>query len=103
MRGGFGPASEPVRGKCTAYSSLRWALQKSSVRPITASSASVLSSFNCSLGTRFGFGSFAKTGMSEIGSDVTIPCRALASLNPSFNSRRMPGPNEMLYPEMMPS
>ena len=44
-----------------------------------------------------GFGVFVRTiGLSDIGSDVTIPCRNLASLKLSFKERRMPGPNEML-------
>ena len=41
-------------------------------------------------------GAFTGSGSSGIGSDVTIPCRALASLKSWFRFRRMPGPKEML-------
>ena len=39
---------------------------------------------------------FGGKGVADIGSDVTIPCRALASLKSWLRFRRMPGPKEML-------
>ena len=46
--------------------------------------ASSFSSFDGGFGTGLGFGAFGGSGSSDIGSDVTIPCRALASLKLSF-------------------
>ena len=46
-------------------------------------------------GAGLAFGAFTGGGSSDIGSDVTMPWRSLASLKLSLSERRMPGPNEM--------
>ena len=79
----------------TAYSSFRCSLQNWSIRPTMACKTSAVSSFRCGFGAGLAFGGFEATAASDIGSDVTIPCRALASLKLSLRDRRMPGPNEM--------
>jgi hypothetical protein len=56
---------------------------------------SSFSSFDGGFGTGLAFGAFTGSGSSDIGSDVTMPCRALASLKLSLSERRMPGPKEM--------
>src|SRR5712691_9407145 len=80
----------------TAYSSFRCSLQNWSINPMMTHRASSFSSLDGGFGTALAFGTFGGNSSSDIGSDVTIPCRALASLKLSFNERRMPGPKEML-------
>ena len=56
----------------------------------------VLAGLDGGFGTGLALGAFTGSGSSDIGSDVTIPCRALASLKSWLRLRRMPGPKEML-------
>jgi hypothetical protein len=57
--------------------------------------ASFFTSLDGGFGIGLALGAFGGNGSSDIGSVVTIPCRAFASLKLSFNERRMPGPKEM--------
>ena len=55
-----------------------------------------LSYFVGGFGTRLSFFAFSGGDAAVNGSDVTIPCSALASLYVSFSLRLIPGPKEML-------
>src|SRR5207245_1685581 len=80
----------------TAYSSFKCSRQNRSIMPVMVVSTSAVASIGFALGRGLA-GAFAGTiGLAEMGSDVTIPCRAFASLKLLFRERRMPGPKEML-------
>src|SRR5258708_15842716 len=69
----------------TAYSSFRCSLQNWSINPMMTCSASSFSSFDGGFGIGLAFGAFGGNGVADIRNDVTMPCPALASLQPSLN------------------